>query len=591
MDDSLHNQKLLKAIELLEESQRIARVGGWALDIRSGDLSWTAETYRIHDISPEEFTPTLDACLGYFLPESQHKIRVALDAAIHQGTGYDLELEIHTTTGRKIDVRATCVVTLHEGVAIKLAGTFQDISDQKAIQRELENTNHDLQIANSILESIANYDILTGLPNRALLADRMQQMMILSNRQATSVAIAFLDLDGYKDVNDTYGHDIGDAVLLEIALRLKKIIRRSDTLARFGGDEFVAVMGGFDHPSDCEPLLANMLSAASEKIILGDIQLKVTASIGVAIYPKDGTNTEQLLLHADQAMYKAKQLGKNCFHLFDLEKGVAIQAHHEELDHIRNAFESNEFCLLYQPKVNMHTGEVIGVEALIRWQDPNGHLLSPSEFLPCIANDQLSIRLGEWVICAALSQMENWRLSGLVIPVSVNIGALQLRQTDFAQRLEYFLKQFPTIKRHHFELEVLETSALSDITQVSKNLIDCQRLGVRLTLDNFGTGYSSLAYLKRLPTNFLKIDRSFVQGLLENADDLTMIQSIIGLAESFQRQTIAEGVESIAQGVKLISLGCMFAQGYYIAHPMPADEIIGWIKTWRPPPEWMSKAA
>lgn len=579
MDHGLKNQKLLITSQLLEESQKIAKVGGWELDLLSGDLFWTAETYRIHDTSPEEFNPTVDAGVSYFLPESKQKIKAALDAAINHGIGYDLELETYTTKGRKIDVRTTCIVTLLEGKAIKLMGIFQDISGYKATQHKLEQ-------ANLRLENIANYDVLTGLPNRVLLADRMQQTMIRNRRQSTSVAIAFLDLDGFKEVNDTYGHSFGDKLLVKVATNIKSVLRESDTFARFGGDEFVAIIDGFEHSSDCEPLLENMLRAASETISIDNTELKISASIGVTLYPQDGVNSEQLLRHADQAMYIAKQLGRNRFYMFDVEKNATIKAQRENISHIREGLKNNEFTLFYQPKVNMRTGEVVGTEALIRWEHPSKGLLPPSEFLPFIEIDQLSIELGEWVIYTALNQMNNWRLSGFDIPVSVNVGALQLNQIDFSQRLELFLEQFPNIERHKFELEILETSAFSDIQQVSNTLANCQSLGVQLSLDDFGTGYSSLTYLKRLPAQFLKIDQSFVRDMLDDSDDLSIIQGVISLAEAFQRKTIAEGVETIDQGKKLISMGCLLAQGYCIARPMPASEVVGWIKVWQPYPEW-----
>lgn len=576
-------KKELSRVEaLLEESQHIAQVGGWELDVITGNLYWTAETYRLHDISPDNFNPTVDAGIDQFLPESQQALNSALNSAIHEGKDYDLELETYTFKGRRIDVRTTCRVTQVNGKTTKLTGIFQDISQHKNAQRKVESANRSLAHANSVLKHIAHYDALTRLPNRTLLSDRLQQAMAINRRRGDSTAVAFLDLDSFKDINDIYGHGGGDQVLIHIAERIKNTLRDSDTVARIGGDEFVAVLTGLTHPIDCEPLLMRVLEAISKPIILNDQNIQVFASIGVTTYPQDCVDAEQLLRHADQAMYTAKQAGKNCFHLFDIAKDAEYQSHREELESIRKALEKDEFILFYQPKVNMLSGQVIGAEALIRWQHPERGILAPAQFLPIIEEDDLSIDIGEWVIARALKQMQTWRLSGLNIPVSVNINALHLQQPDFVERLKIILKKFPDIEPEYLELEILETSALSDISFVSTIIDICQSIGVQFSLDDFGTGYSSLSYLKRLPAKILKIDQSFIRDMLENSDDLAIIQGIVGLASAFGRDVIAEGVETIEHGEKLLSMGCVQAQGYGIARPMPANEMPAWAKAWPP---------
>ena len=581
-DHKVTQKELTRVEALLEESQHIAQVGGWELDVITGNLYWTAETYRLHDTSPEHFNPTVDAGISQFLPESQQSITSALHAAIHEGKDYDLELETHTFTGRKIDVRTTCRVTQVNGKTTKLTGIFQDISQHKKAQRRVESTNKSLAHANSVLKHIAHYDALTRLPNRTLLSDRLQQAMAINRRRGDSTAVAFLDLDDFKDINDIYGHSGGDQVLVNIAERIKNTLRDSDTVARIGGDEFVAVLTGLTNPIDCEPLLTRVLEAISKPIDLNGQNIQVFASIGVTTYPQDCVDAEQLLRHADQAMYTAKQAGKNCFHLFDVAKDAEYQSHREELENIRKALEKDEFILFYQPKVNMLSRQVIGAEALIRWQHPERGILAPAQFLPVIEEDDLSIDIGEWVIARALKQMQIWRLSGLNIPVSVNINALHLQQPDFVERLKAILKKFPDIEPEYLELEILETSALSDISFVSTIINVCQNIGVRFSLDDFGTGYSSLSYLKRLPAKILKIDQSFIRDMLEDSDDLAIIQGIVGLASAFGRDVIAEGVETIEHGEKLLSLGCVQAQGYGIARPMPANEMPAWAKTWPP---------
>ena len=573
-------QNLVVTSQLLHESQKIAQVGGWELDLETGFLYWTDETYRIHDTSPEEFNPTVDAGVGYFLPESRDCISRALDEAINQGVGYDLELETLTTKGRKIDVRTTCIVTRKNGVSVRLTGIFQDISDQKAIQRKLETINHDLEHANEALQLSAHYDPLTELPNRNLLADRMQQTMVKSQRKKQSVAIAFIDLDGFKTINDTYGHSFGDELLRKTAVQLNKVLRQGDTLARIGGDEFVVVMSEFETPSDSNKMLNRMLDSVSTRINVYGKLLEVSASIGVTYYPQDNSSPDQLLRHADQAMYVAKQRGKNCFHIFDIEQDVAVKHRQEELDRINTALRDKEFTLFYQPKIDLRSKQVIGLEALIRWEHPQRGLLPPSEFLPAIEQDILDIEIGEWVIKEALHQLQTWQ-AATDLPISVNISPLQLQNPNFVSRLDEMIKQCPKFKVNSLELEILESSALKDIEQVSRVITDCKKLGVTFSIDDFGTGYSSLTYLKQLPAEYLKIDQSFVRDMLTDKDDLAIIQGIIELAKAFNLKVIAEGVETATHGDQLLTLGCYFAQGYGIARPMPASEVLPWLADWQ----------
>lgn len=581
-------QALRTSTELLNVSQYVAQMGGWQLDVATQNFFWTDQVYHLLDTSPNEVQPSIKSSMEYLLPESRPLLANALTEAITQGEGFDIELEMLTLKGRKIDVRVICTVTMENGQPSKLNGVFQDISEQKAAQLALEYANQELEYTNRILENIAHYDALTHLPNRVLLADRMQQAMAHTQRNEQILAVAFLDLDGFKAINDQYGHGVGDKLLITLAQRMKNTLREGDTLARIGGDEFVVVLTNLHHTTDCQPLLTRLLNAAAEPVPLDGMLLEVSASIGVTLYPQDGSDAEQLLRHADQAMYLAKQAGKNCYHLFDIAKDVAVKHQRETLEHIRTALHNNEFVLYYQPKVHMRTGQVIGVEALIRWQHPQYGLRPPAAFLPVVENHVLSIELGEWVIETALNQMIEWEVMGLELPISVNVGALQLQQSNFAERLEELLLRHPAANPHNLELEILETSALEDMTQVSAVINDCKALGVSFALDDFGTGYSSLAYLKRLPAQLLKIDQSFVRDMLDDADDLAIIKGILGLATAFHRQVIAEGVETIAHGEILLAMGCELAQGYGIARPMPAAAIPEWVNTWRPDAAWLS---
>ena len=450
---------------------------------------------------------------------------------------------------------------------------FSDITTVKAHEQQLEQ--------------MAHFDELTHLPNRVLLADRLRQAMRQVQRHGQWLAVVFLDLDGFKRINDSYGHDAGDQLLTVVAARMRHTLRDGDTLARIGGDEFVAVLVDLPDAGGCTPLLTRLLTAAREPLMLGEDILQVSASLGVTFYPQPGDiDAEQLQRQADQAMYQAKLAGKNRFHVFDAELDRSMRGHHESRAQVRHALQHGELVLHYQPKVNMRTGQIIGAEALIRWQHPEQGLLAPAMFLPVIENDPLAVDVGEWVMHTALSQMLKWHAIGLDIPVSVNVSARQLQQHDFVARLQGILAAHPGITPSCLELEVLETSALEDIAVASQVIEACRNLGVMFALDDFGTGYSSLTYLKRLPVTVLKIDQSFVRDMLEDPDDMAILQGVIGLAHAFKRQVIAEGVETVAHGTALLKLGCELAQGYGIARPMPAEALPDWARRWQPDAAW-----
>lgn len=468
------------------------------------------------------------------------------------------------------------VVRDSQGKILHYLSLMTDITTEKEHQRQLEH--------------IAHYDVLTGLPNRVLLADRLHQAIAQAHRRQEKLAVAYLDLDGFKTINDNHGHDVGDLVLKTLATRMKQALREGDTLARLGGDEFVAVLINLSGPEASNHLLLRLLEAAAEPAWIGDLQLQVSTSIGVTFYPQaDEIEADQLLRQADQAMYQAKLAGKNRYHLFDAEQDRSVRGRHQSVERIRTALLEREFVLHYQPKVNMRSGQLIGVEALIRWQHPEHGLLSPDRFLSIIESHPIAVELGEWVIESALDQMKNWKKSGLAVPVvCVNVGAQHLQHPNFVDRLRVILDRHLDIDPSELELEILETSALDDIDQVSWVIHACHNFGVNCALDDFGTGYSSLSYLKRLPTDTLKIDQSFVRDMLEDPEDLAIIEGVLGMANAFHRRVIAEGVETIEHGTVLLQMGCELAQGYSIARPMPADRLPSWVASWQADPAWIS---
>ncbi|WP_265942828.1 EAL domain-containing protein [Dechloromonas sp. A34] len=462
------------------------------------------------------------------------------------------------------------------GKATHYVAVFTDITRIKLHETELEHSAH--------------YDALTGVPNRVLLADRMGQAIALSRREKKLMAVSYLDLDGFKPINDRYGHAAGDRLLVEITRRLKGLLRGSDTIARLGGDEFVFLLLGMEGSPQCTATLERILEVIAQPVDLGGYAVSVSASIGVTLYPLDDGDPDTLLRHADQAMYQAKEAGRNRYHFYDPEQDRRAVSHREAVSRIAQALESGELELHYQPKVDMRAGKVIGAEALIRWRHPQRGLLPPMEFLPVVEHTEIDLAIGQWVVRTALQQMQSWRASGFDLQVSVNISAHHLQHENFETWLSGMLAAFPDVPPACLQLEVLETTAFDDIVNVSAVMRQCREKGVGFALDDFGTGYSSLTYLRRLPIDVLKIDRSFVGDILTDPEDLAIVQSVIALARAFGHSVVAEGVETAEHGLILLGLGCDQAQGWGIAAAMPAADFPGWARDWRPDPRWRENA-
>ncbi len=449
---------------------------------------------------------------------------------------------------------------------------FSDISRIKAHEAELNR--------------IAHYDPLTDLPNRRLLGDRLSQALAHASRNQSKLAICYLYLDGFKPVNDNYGHDAGDQLLQEVARRLRSCLRAEDTLARLGGDEFILLIGDLDDVNECYRLLNRALSVISAPLFLKNSEVNISASIGVTLYPDDDADGDTLLRHADHAMYKAKQEGKNCYFMFDFDYNNQLKESHDRLLNALRGLQKNEFVLHFQPKVDLLDGRLVGTEALIRWQQTEKELLYPNQFLHDFQTVQAEIQLGEWVIQAALRQIENWQKSGLGLTISINISASHLLSEYFIANLDTLLKTYPHINPAQIEFEILETAAMDDMSRAIQIIEDCKRMGISFSLDDFGTGYSSLSYFRRLPVDILKIDQEFVRDMLVDHEDFTIVESVIRLAHAFNRTVIAEGIETHEHAAQLIQIGCRLGQGYGIARPMPAEHLIDWLTDWNTQATW-----
>ncbi len=432
----------------------------------------------------------------------------------------------------------------------------------------------------------AHFDELTGLPNRTRLSQLLDEAMRAADREGFLLVVCYLDLDHFKPVNDQHGHAAGDRLLVDLAARLKGALRGreqwTDTAARLGGDEFVLLLRAGTLEA-ARLAVERVLRVVGHPYLVDPTQppVQVTASMGATVYPVDHSDADTLLRHADHAMYGAKQSGRNGYLFFDPEHRRRTEQRVMAIGRIQEALDQQEFVLYYQPKVNMKTGRVLGFEALLRWEHPQQGLVAPLQFLPLIESTGLSSRIGDWVISRALEHLASWRRDGLDVSVSVNVSARHLQEPDFAQRLAELLARHPEPLASHLEIEMLETAAHADIEATSVLLERCQGTGVRFALDDFGTGYSTLTYLKRLPVDVLKIDRSFVHHMLDDAQDLAIVEGVIGLAGTFGCTVVAEGVENPAQARTLLDLGCIIGQGTGIAAPMPVNQVAGWVRDYK----------
>lgn len=424
----------------------------------------------------------------------------------------------------------------------------------------------------------ARHDALTGLPNRTALAECMTHSAFTAKQDGTLLAVCLLDLDFFQNINDQHGSWTGDRLLKEVASRMQTFISTREMVARIGGDEFVLLLGGYQDIPAIENRIAQLLQQLAVPYAIDSLAIETTASIGVTIFPQDEVNPDTLLRHADQAMFQAKAMGRNRLHLFNAKLDQEVQTKHSKQTRIAQALARGELRVYYQPKVNMRTRKVVGMEALLRWQHPEEGLLGPVHFLPLVETTELIDDIGEWVLHQALSQMKVWAATGHAWMVSVNIAARHFHRPDFVARLKEILVVHPDVPPTMLELEILESAALEDVQHMCNVMESCQALGVRFSLDDFGTGFSSLSYLKRLPAETIKIDQSFVRGILDSHDDLTLVSAIVALAKAFHRHVIAEGVETEAQSQsqRLLELGCELGQGFGIGRPMPAWEVALW---------------
>ncbi|MBI2311398.1 MAG: EAL domain-containing protein [Betaproteobacteria bacterium] len=445
------------------------------------------------------------------------------------------------------------------GVITHFVGVQNDITDAKRYEAQLERQ--------------ANYDTLTDLPNRNLLNDRLRQALIYAERHQRVVVVAFVDLDHFKFINDSLGHHTGDRLLAAAAERLRSCLRGTDTVARPGGDEFVLVLSDHENVESVSGLAQRILDAISRPFVVEGRELFTTCSIGLSVFPPDGNNPETLMKNADAAMFRAKEQGRNTFRFFTAELNARINERVSMESKLRNALEAGEFSLHYQPQLDLLSGGIVGVEALIRWHHPELGMVPPSRFIPLAEETGLIVPIGEWVLRTACAQNKAWQDAGLpLLHVSVNLSARQFRQQDLTRSIRQVL-QDTRLDPRYLELELTESLVMHNAEEFVTTLRELKALGLRLSIDDFGTGYSSLSYLKRFPIDRLKIDQSFVRDIGSDPDDAAIAQAVITLGHSLNLRVIAEGVETEEQLGFLRARGCDEIQGYLFSKPLPAEEI------------------
>ncbi|MDD2742506.1 MAG: EAL domain-containing protein [Rhodocyclaceae bacterium] len=471
--------------------------------------------------------------------------------------GHAYEVTALRKDGSTFPARVLGMPTTINGLPASV-GTLIDISEQKAAEQKIRE--------------LAEFDPLTGLPNRRLLRDRFAQMVAVAEREESDLALIFLDLDHFKRINDSLGHSVGDDLLCAVAERLVTAIRKVDTLARLGGDEFIFALPGIQSAAAAE-VARRLLEVCATPFSVAGHDLTVTPSLGISLYPRDGKDLEALLRNADTAMYKAKELGRNAFQFYSSEMNVATLEDLLMESSLRRGLNSGEFILHYQPLISLQTGRITGVEALIRWQHPDLGLIMPDRFISVAEDTGLINPLGDWVLCEACRQAMVWQAAGLpAVTMAVNVAPVQFRQSGFVEELAGALAA-SGLEAKDLELELTERTVMHDAEINLGTLSAINRMGVGLALDDFGTGYSSLAYLRRFPVGKLKIDRSFVRDMVDEADDQAIASTIVLMGHNLRLKVLAEGVETADQLALLRKMGCDMAQGFYFSRAVPAEQL------------------
>ena len=568
---------LARAEQRYVEAQRISGVGSYDFEIATNTNIWSDQLYRIYGREPQSFNASYEVFLSMLHPDDREHVMAVHQHALETISSYEMEERVVWPDGQ---VRTLAswgeVVADDEGKPMRMVGICWDITERRAMEEQLVHG--------------ALHDNLTALPNRNLLEDRLAMAVRALARRDLPLGLMLIDIDRFKVVNDSLGHEVGDTLLVEVAARIASAVRPGDTVARFGGDEFVVLCEELASAGEALGLAQRIQEAAGEPIEVAGQEIVLTLSTGIALTQDHTTSPGSLLRDADSAMHNAKRSGRARSVVFVDEMRDQALGRLETETQLRKAIAQGELRVHYQPILGLAGRAVTGVEALVRWEHPTRGLVPPAEFVPIAEETGLVVPLGEWVLEQSCRQLRAWDAVMPGLTVSVNLSGTQITQPDIVSRVAAILDN-TGVEPHRVALEITESVLMRDAEDTLSVLRALKDLGVKLHVDDFGTGYSSLSYLKRFPVDALKVDRSFVDGLGDDPDDIAIVGAIVGLAHSLGMETIAEGVESEAQVVALERLGCESAQGYLFSRPLVADDVattVAQIPTARTSPEALS---
>jgi diguanylate cyclase (GGDEF)-like protein/PAS domain S-box-containing protein len=552
------NAQQKKSKARLIEAQRIAHLGNWDWDIEKNELSWSDEIYRIFGFSPQEFGGSYEAFLNIIHPEDREFVKQSINEALSGKRPYSIDHRIVLPDGTIRIVHEQGEVTHDKpGKPIHMVGTVQDITERKQMEEKLQY--------------FAYYDAITGLPNRNLFVDRLNQVLTRASFHKNPFAVLIIDIDDFKSISDTFGFNVGDNVLKEVAGILSTSIREGDTVARLGGDDFGVLLTDIAHSKDVILVVEKIMKNVSQPIKFDGKEIILTLSMGISVYPGDGEEAPELTRNADLALSKAKQRGRKTYQFYTA--GMNEEASEFVLmeGNLFNALKNEEFILYYQPYWEINTKKLAGMEALIRWQKRDFGLVCPRKFIPVLEKTKMIIEVGEWILKTACRQVMEWHDKGQVIPVSINVSPVQFMRKDLPETLERIIKE-TGVDPKLLTMEITESTFMHNVEFTSSVLKKLKDIGVSISIDDFGTGYSSLSYLKRFPIDNLKIDISFIREIANDPDSASIVTAIISMAHSLNLKTIAEGVETEEQWKILRLLRCHMGQGYLFSPPLPAKE-------------------
>ena len=548
---------------ILAQAQQIANLGSWELNLTSNKLTWSDQVFRIFEVDRSKFEPSYEGFLNTIHPDDRDYVNQAYTDSLINKKPYEVEHRLMMPDGRIKYVTERCESTFGEGGSpLRSIGTVQDITEKKLADQKILHQAH--------------YDTLTNLPNRFLSLDRLSQLLHEADRDNTKVAVLFLDLDYFKNVNDSLGHDVGDDLLVEVGKRLKETVRAGDTVGRLGGDEFLVLLRGLHNAEEVTIAVENLLALFESPFILSGHEINISSSLGIVMYPGGGQNSTEVLRNADLAMYRSKELGRNKFSFFSSEMNELISRRLTINEQLRGALEREELQVHYQIQINVYSGNIIGAEALLRWHNYKLGAVSPDEFIPIAEQTGLIVQLGQFVLTQALSvisTISNRGSSGLAI--AVNLSPRQFADPNFLTSIQSEIKHFG-VPPNSLELEITEGVLMSGYSNVDQMLQGIHDVGVKISLDDFGTGYASLSYLRSYPFDALKIDRSFIADIQAH-DGKELVNAAIAMAHALDLKVVAEGVETEEQLAILKELGCDHAQGYLFSKPVCEEEFLALI--------------